>query len=171
MQRSKGLNSGDYRNLRMDYITLDDQKLPYLDVLNKLTDQRMHWTEMVQVAPVYLASFLRQAGINAEFASFFHTGRDELNELLHSRPKVVALTTTLYLSPIIAKEVVKFVREKSPDSFIVVGGPLIDNLAYHLEEADFRIILEDIGADIYVQQKQGEQTLANLLLRLARPEI
>ena len=59
MQRSKGLNSGDYRNLRMDFITLDDQKLPYLDVLNQLTGQRMHWTEMTQVAPVYLASFLQ----------------------------------------------------------------------------------------------------------------
>lgn len=48
----------------------------------------------------------------------------------------------------------------------MVGGPLIDNLAYYLEQADFRVILDDIGADIYVQQKQGEQTLANLLLRL-----
>jgi len=43
---------------------------------------------------------------------------------------------------------------------------LIDNLSYHLEEADFRIILEDIGGDIYVQQKQGEQTLVNLLLKM-----
>ena len=60
----------------------------------------------------------------------------------------------------------KFLREKSPDSDIVVGGPLIDNLAYHLDEADFRIILEDIGGDIYVQQKQGEQTLVNLLLKM-----
>ena len=102
MQRSKGLSSGDYRNLRMDFITLDDQKLPFLDVLNQLTGQRMHWTEMTQVAPVYLASFLRQAGINAEFASFFHSGRDELNELLSQRPTVVAVTTTLYLTPLIA---------------------------------------------------------------------
>jgi len=35
---------------------------------------------------------------------------------------------------------------------------VIDNLSYYLEEADFRVILEDIGADVYVQQKQGEQT-------------
>jgi p-methyltransferase len=166
IQRSKGLTSGDYRNLRMDFITLDDQKLPFLDVLNKLTGQKMHWTEMTQVAPVYLASFLQHLGIKADFCSFYHSHRDELNELLSRRPKVVALTTTLYLTPLIAKEVVKFVRERSPESRIVVGGPLIDNLAYYLEEADFRLILEDIGGDIYVQQKQGEQTLANLLLAL-----
>ncbi len=166
LQRSRGLTSGEYRNLRMDFITLDDQKLPFLNVLNKFTGQRMHWTEMTQVAPVYLASFLSAQGISADFSSFFHSQRDELNELLSQRPKVVALTTTLYLSPMIATEVVKFVREKSPDSFIVVGGPLIDNLSYHLEEADFRIILEEIGGDVYVQQKQGEQTLANLLLRM-----
>jgi radical SAM PhpK family P-methyltransferase len=166
LQRQKGLTSGEYRNLRMDFITLDDRKLPYLDVLNQLTGQRMHWTEMTQVAPVYLASFLRHLGIDAEFSSFFHSKSDELNELISRRPKVVALTTTLYLTPLIAKEVVKLIREKSPDSIIVVGGPLIDNLAYYLEEADFRLVLEEIGGDIYVQQKQGEQTLANLLLSL-----
>ena len=166
IQRSKGLTSGDYRNLRMDFITLDDQKLPFLDVLNKLTGQKLHWTEMTQVAPVYLASFLQHLGIKADFCSFYHSHRDELNELLSRRPKVIALTTTLYLTPLIAKEVVKFVRERSPESRIVVGGPLIDNLSYYLEDADFRLILEDIGGDIYVQQKQGEQTLANLLLAL-----
>ena len=141
----------------MDFITLDDKKLPFLDVLNELTGQRLHWTEMTQVAPVYLASFLRHLGIDAEFSSFFHSKRDELNELLSRRPKVVAVTTTLYLTPLVAKEVVKFIREKSPDSYIVVGGPLIDNLSYHLEEADFRIILEDIGGDIYVQQNKASR--------------
>src|SRR4026209_290244 len=166
LQRSRGLTSGEYRNLRMDFITLDGKKLPFLNVLNELTGQQLHWTEMTQVAPVYLASFLSSHGINAEFSSFFHTKRDELNELLSRRPKVIAVTTTLYLTPLVAKEVVKFLREKSPDSFIVVGGPLIDNLSYHLDEADFRIILEDIGGDVYVQQKQGEQTLVNLLMRL-----
>jgi p-methyltransferase len=166
MQRSKGLTSGDYRNLRMDFITLDGEKLPFLNVLNKLTGQHLHWTEMTQVAPVYLASFLRRSGIAAEFSSFFQSQRSELNDLLSRKPKVVALTTTLYLTPLIAKEVVKFVRERSPQSTIVVGGPLIDNLAYNLEEADFRLVLEEIGADIYVQQKQGEQTLANLLMKL-----
>ena len=166
LQRSRGLQSGEYRNLRMDFITLDDRKLPFLNVLNEQTGQRLHWTEMTQVAPVYLASFLSGLGINAEFSGFHDSKRDELNELLSRRPTVVAVTTTLYLTPLIAKEVVKFIRDRCPDSYIVVGGPLIDNLSYHLDEADFRIILEDIGGDIYVQQKQGEQTLANLLLRL-----
>lgn len=166
MQRSRGVTSGDYRTLRMDFITLDDEKLPFLNVLNKLTGQRLHWTEMPQVAPVYLASFLRRSGINAEFSSFYHSVRSELDDFLSQKPKVVAVTTTLYMTPIIAKEVVKFVRERSPESIIVVGGPLIDNLVYHLAETDFRLILGEIGADIYVQQKQGEQTLANLLLAL-----
>ena len=37
LQRSRGLQSGEYRNLRMDFITLDGKKLPFLDVLNQLT--------------------------------------------------------------------------------------------------------------------------------------
>ncbi|MET0645781.1 MAG: radical SAM protein [Pyrinomonadaceae bacterium] len=164
--RSRGVTSGDYRNLRMDFITLDDKKMPYLDVLNSLTGQQLHWTEMTQVAPVYLTSLLRSMGINADFGSFFATKRGELEDLLASRPLVVAVTTTLYLTPLIAKEVVKYVRERSPESKIVVGGPLIDNLSFHLEEADFRIILEDIGADVYVRQQQGEQTLGKLVQQL-----
>jgi radical SAM PhpK family P-methyltransferase len=164
--RARGTDSGDYRNLRMDFITLDDRKLPYLDVLNHLTGEQMHWTEMTQVAPVYMASFLRGEGIAADFATFFHAKRDELTELLAQKPMVVAVTTTLYLSPLIAKEVVKFVRDHSPESRIVVGGPLVDNLSFHLEEEDFRVVLEDIDADIYVRQQQGEQTLAKLIKRL-----
>jgi p-methyltransferase len=127
LQRSKGLSSGEYRNLRMDFITLDGKKLPFLDVLNQQTGQRMHWTEMTQVAPVYLASFLRHLDIDAELSSFFHSKRAELDELFNRKPKVVAVTTTLYLTPLVAKEVVKFIRERSPESLIVVGGPLIDN--------------------------------------------
>ena len=41
LQRSRGITSGDYRNLRMDFITLDGEKLPFLNVLNKLTGQRL----------------------------------------------------------------------------------------------------------------------------------
>ncbi len=166
LQRAKGLNSGDYRNLRMDFINLDGRKLPYLEVLNHLTGQKLHWTEMTQVAPVYLASFLRHLGIRAEFSSFFQGERDLLKDLLSQQPRVVAVTTTLYLTPLVAKEVVRYIRERSPESRIVVGGPLIDNLSFHLAEEDFRVILEEIGADLYVRQQQGEQTLANLLLRL-----
>ena len=161
--RSKGMNSGDYRNLRMDFITIDDQKLPYLDALNHLTGQHFHWTEMPQVAPVYLTSFLARLGFKAEFGNFFYSKRDELKELLGRKPRVVAITTTLYLSPLVAKEVVGFIRQAYPEACVVVGGPLIDNLSFHLDQTDLRLILEDIGGDVYVRQRQGEQTLANLI--------
>jgi radical SAM PhpK family P-methyltransferase len=169
--RAKGSNSPDYRTLRMDFISLNDRKLPYLDVLNLLTGQQLHWTEMPQVAPVYLTSFLKHLGIRAKFATFFPAKRAELSELLSQKPRVVAITTTLYLTPHVAKEVVKFTREASPESCIVVGGPLMDNLSFFveegsLEEEDHRLLLEEIGADVYVQQRQGEQTLANLIMRL-----
>jgi radical SAM PhpK family P-methyltransferase len=163
MLRSKGVTSGDYRNLRMDYITLDQQRMPYLDVLNHLTGQRWHWTEMPQVAPVYLTSFLARSGINAEYGSFFHSKREELKDMLGRDPLVVAITTTLYLTPLVVTEVVKFVRDINPTVCIVVGGPLIDNLSFHLEQADFRLILEEMGADVYVQQQQGEQSLLGLI--------
>lgn len=161
--KSKGMNSGDYRNLRMDYVTIDGLKLPYLDVLNHLTRQQLHWTEMPQVAPVYLASFLARLGFKAEFGSFFSSKRGELKEMLRRKPKVVAVTTTLYLSPLIVKEVVRFIKQINFDACIVVGGPLIDNMGFHLDQTDFRVILEEMGGDVYVRQRQGEKTLAKLI--------
>ena len=59
----------------MDFITVDGEKLPFLNVLNKLTDQSLHWTEMAQIAPVYLTSFLRQFGIAARFSIFSQCSR------------------------------------------------------------------------------------------------
>jgi radical SAM PhpK family P-methyltransferase len=163
---ARGTASGEYRTLRMDFVTVDGKKRSYLDVLNYLTDQQLHWTEMPQVAPVYLTSFLAGRGIAAEFGSFHPSQRSDLVALLSHSPRVVAITTTLYLSPVVVTAVVEFVREIAHDACIVVGGPFMDNLCFHSDEDDLRLILLEMGADVYVRHKQGENTLANLILNL-----
>ena len=162
MLRSKGTEKGDYRNLRMDYITLDGVKMSYMDVLNHLSGEHFHWTEMPQVAPVYLCSYLLRRGLKAEFASFYKPRKDELDGFLRET-RAVAITTTLYTNPIIAKGVVSYAKEVNPEAHIIIGGPLVDNLHYHLTDGSFRYTLEYIGADTYVLERTGEQTLANLL--------
>ena len=123
MLRSKGTELGDYRNLRMDYITLDGKRMSFMDALNQFLDRDLHWTEMPQVAPVYLCSYLLRRGFKAEFASFFKTQRGELNEYLRSA-RTAAVTTTLYTNPIIAHQVISYIREINPTIHIVMGGPL-----------------------------------------------
>jgi radical SAM PhpK family P-methyltransferase len=160
--RSGGIHSGQYRNLEMDWITLDGQKRSYAETLAYLTGQPLHWTEMPQVACIYLTHFLNARGFNADFCGFFPGHRNELESLIR-RAKTVAVTTTLYLTPIPAMKAIAFIRNLNSDAHIVVGGPLIVNMRDHLRDDDFYYVLDSIGADTYIWERQGEQTLANLL--------
>ena len=163
MLRSKGTELGDYRNLRMDYITINGKKMSFMDALNHFLGSEHHWTEMPQVAPVYLCSYLLRRGFNAEFASFFKAKKDELHEYLRNA-RTAAVTTTLYTNPTVAHLVVSYIREINPDIHIIMGGPLVDNMNFHLNnEASFRYTLEYIGADTYVLERKGEKTLVNIL--------
>jgi radical SAM PhpK family P-methyltransferase len=165
MLRLRGVRSGDYRNLRMDFITLDGRKLPYLEAFNHLAGQLWHWTELPQVAPYYLASFLTRHGLRARAAGFYPGKRADLERAVE-RSGVVALTTTLYLSPLAARAAVADVRAINPGATVVVGGPLVDNLHFHLGESDLAMILSDIGADVYVLERLGERTLTDLVTAL-----
>lgn len=165
MLRSKGTELGDYRNLRMDYITLDGKRMSFMDALNSLLGSEYHWTEMPQVAPVYLCSYLLRRGFKAEFTSFFKGKKEELHDYLR-RARAVAVTTTLYTNPNVANLVVSYIRSIRPDIHIILGGPLVDNLHFHLTDASFRYTLDYIGADTYVLERTGERTLVEILSRL-----
>lgn len=160
--RLRGVHSGAYRNLRMDFVRFDGAARSYLDVLNVATGQALHWTELPQLAPMYLCSFLTRRGYTARAASFYPARRLALEELV-GRARVVAITTTLYLDPLAASQVVARLRAINPDSHLVIGGPLVDNLHFRLDEDDFQWVLTDIGADSYVLERQGEHTLADLV--------
>jgi p-methyltransferase len=60
-------------------------------------------------------------------------------------------------------EMVEFIRQHNPRVKIVVGGPLIANHARHAHGEEFRTALDDMGADIYVIEGQGELTLARIV--------
>jgi p-methyltransferase len=80
----------------------------------------------------------------------------------------VAISTTLYVesSPVI--EIVDFVRRHSPDTLVVVGGPHILTLCSspHLQAQD--VLLQRMGADVFINEAQGEQTFARLLTELRK---
>jgi len=161
--RGRGEASGDYRNLRNDFITLGGERLSYLDVYNRLSGRTLHWTEMLGTAAAVLCSYLARQGVHAIPGKFCVSERAELDALLASGIPVIALTTTLYLDPTIAEEVVAYVRARAPDACIVLGGPLLDNLHHNLEAADLAMVLDDIGADVYVLERQGEKTLVEIV--------
>jgi p-methyltransferase len=60
-------------------------------------------------------------------------------------------------------EIIEFIREHNSKVRIVVGGPLIANHHRNFRGDEFKAALEDIGADIYVVEGQGELTLSQIV--------
>lgn len=168
--RGRGEMSGDYRNLRNDFVTLDGERLSYLDVYNRLGGRTLHWTEMLGTAVAVLCSYLARHGVRAVPGKFCASERAELDVQLASGIPVIALTTTLYLDAVIAEQVVGYVRARAPGACIVMGGPLVENLHHNLAAADLAMVFDDIGADVYVLERQGEKTLVDVVRRAVARE-
>jgi radical SAM PhpK family P-methyltransferase len=190
--RRYGLQSPAYRDLRTSFVTFGDRPMTYLDLLNG-AHERTVWRrenpgrpfvsgDMPHLAAAYLTNFLRRHGSTATYISLFQNEKDRLRALLAGDPLCVAITTTLYVLNFPAAEIVDFVRACNPRVKIVIGGPLVANHSrVHLEQQQplkllpsdespgqsaFLVALEDLGADIYVIEGQGELTLARVVQRL-----
>ncbi|ASW54315.1 PhpK family radical SAM P-methyltransferase [Plantactinospora sp. KBS50] len=163
-----GPGTPEYQIMRSEHLVVDDQAMPWLDAFSRLRNRatgrndRYHVGEVFNLASLYLTSYLRKRGLRAEPVSLFSGERDRLAELLAQRPAVVAITTTFYVNILPVGPIVEYVRELSPTSHIVVGGPLIDNLLLSGLTPTVEDLLYAMGADSYIQESQGELSLAQL---------
>jgi radical SAM PhpK family P-methyltransferase len=167
--------AGAYRDAQINSILLDGQRMSYMDLFNRLRRRTEPDAEELSpfdplgLAGLHLTSFLSRSGIPTALVGEFRKGRARLAEILAEEPLAVAVTTTFYFEPSPMKEIVQFVRERSPRTKIVIGGPYPSQLergAPGLVEPTFK----DIGADVYVIDSQGELTLSRILHALERGE-
>ena len=184
MVSAKGSDTTEYRIFLKDHIKIAGRRLPYLDAVSYFLNEKAtlsrsasqllpsnnsyyHVAEVPNTAAVYLTSNLRKRGFAAEYVSLFGAEKKRLAELAEEgRPRVVAITTTFYLTPFPVIEVIRFLRDLDTQMRIVVGGPLIMNLYQDLNSEALGEILVEIGADIYVADAQGEATLVKILYAL-----
>jgi anaerobic magnesium-protoporphyrin IX monomethyl ester cyclase len=163
-----GPGTPEYQIMRSEHLVIDDKAMPWLDAFSLLRGGaeggggRYHVAEVFNLAALYLTSYLRRHGMRAEPVSLFSGERDRLAALLAERPAVVAITTTFYVNILPVVPVVQFVRQLSPSSHIVVGGPLVDNLCLSGLTGAVQDFFFAMGADSYIQEAQGEQSLAQL---------
>jgi p-methyltransferase len=178
-----GENSEAYRDLRFSFVELGGgRKLDYIGLLNLAAERAerqlghpITWAPLrsfaiPNLAAIYLTQFLRRSGFSSTYVNLFRAEQSRLTELLAGHPLAVAITTTFYLTNEPVREIVKFIRASNPSTQIIVGGPLVANHARSGSADELRIALSDIGADYFVVESQGEQTLAKLLDALARGE-
>jgi radical SAM PhpK family P-methyltransferase len=174
MCRRAGTDSPEFQIFRKEHLTLDGQAMPWIEAFSHMRNSvtgrndRYHPAEVFNLAALYLTSYLRRHGFSAEAVTLFSAQRKEIADLLDRGPAVVAITTTFYVTILPVLPVIKFIREVSPQSHIVVGGPLVGNLCQDGMGPGFQPnqLLQDlltlIGADSYVWESQGEWTLLQL---------
>jgi radical SAM PhpK family P-methyltransferase len=189
--RNYGEDSEAYRDLRYSFVEVGSERLNFIDLLNHVdrlanpaggaaAERRFESGEIPNLAAAYLTNFLRRRHLHARYINLFQREQDQLRALLAQKPLCVAITTTFYVLNFPVTEMVEFIRRHDPDTKIVVGGPLVGNHLRNTKEEGEPLIeidgivrnqrlcaaLEDIGADVYVTDSQGELTLAHLIEEL-----
>jgi radical SAM PhpK family P-methyltransferase len=144
--------------------------------------------DIPNLAAIYLDHFLRKRGYQSVYINLFQHEREDLLRYLARDPLCVAITTTFYVINFPVTEMIRFIRKHNPRTKIIVGGPLVANHARNYQGHDddepplvslrrpkssapalkhlhpeFAAALDDIGADIYVNESQGELTLARIV--------
>lgn len=173
--RQYGEDSEAYRDLQMSFVDLDGRKLTYVDLINhvvrrveredevEVAKAPLRSGEMPNLAAAYLTHFLRRHGRRADYVNLFQDEKDRLREQLEAGVRCVAITTTFYVLNHPVHEMVELIREHAPETKIVVGGPLIANHDRNYRGADLDATLDDLGADLYVVEGQGEASLERIV--------
>jgi radical SAM PhpK family P-methyltransferase len=175
MMRSMGLDHPDYRDLSLNFIEYQGKPYRAMDILDHFHYEgrppgglrKFHNTEVLWMVVMYLGTYLARRGFSFDYVNLFQLQKDELKEKLRAHKYLTALVTTTiynYDTPIL--EVVNFVREHSPETRIVVGGPYVAKRSETMAASDLEALCKYIGADFYVRSREGEQALVRLLQAL-----
>jgi radical SAM PhpK family P-methyltransferase len=174
--RHYGEDSEAYRDLKFSFVNLEDRKLDYTGLLNyarretrtlegghMLPSTEIKSGDIPNLAALYLTNFLRRNGYHARYINLFQDEKEKLVAYLAGNPTCVAITTTFYVVNLPVNEMVEFIRLHNPQVKIIVGGPLIANHARNYQGDALKAALDDMGADIYIIEGQGEATLARVV--------
>lgn len=169
LQEQFAKHGGSYHEVKTNSVLVNGNRETYMDLLNRVLAKKTRnpWSlngfKMPNLGVAYLASFLKKRGFSVELINFFNSGKLELKERLEEGVDSVAITTTYYVDDEPIKQIVKFVRAIDPGVKIIVGGPRIfsicNSMPEHMQDLTFR----GIGADVYINSSEGEQTLAQVI--------
>jgi p-methyltransferase len=168
-------HSGGFRHLLANTVPFRGKRVRYPELLNfglrEATGQSCdyHVGRLPNLGACYLTSFLHKRGLDVALVNFFNHDRESFRQLLASSPRAVALTTTFYFSSAPIAYLVKFIREHSPDTKVIVGGPHIYNICSDYPDPIQNHLFEQMGADIFVFDSQGELTLSRVCAALREP--
>jgi radical SAM PhpK family P-methyltransferase len=173
--RNYGEDTEAYRDLKFSFVNLGGQKTDYMGLMNHAMRRARggagSWGpqdefksgDIPNLGAVYLTNFMRKSGHNTKYVNLFQYEKEKLLACLAEDPCCVAITTTFYVVNLPVNEMVAFIRQHNSKVKIVVGGPLVSNHVKNSSGNALKAALDDMGADIYVIESQGESTLSQIV--------
>lgn len=164
--------SSAYVNVLKNTVKADGQRLLYNELLGTLmtkasgTPHRYNAFEVASLGGCYLTSYLRRRGHDVELVNFFSYDQQQLATVLEEKPLTAAIMTTFYFMPQPVQEIVSFIRARSPETTIVIGGPYVFNICREQAIAAQNRLFAELGAAVCIFDSQGEQTLTRVIRAL-----
>jgi p-methyltransferase len=171
-QKKFSATSAGYSELQTNSVLLGERRLTYMDLLNDVLERRtgapshLSAFRMPSLGVAYLASYLLRRGISAEVVNYFNAEKERFAAMLDESPVSVAITTTYYVDDEPIRDIIRFVREHNESVPIIVGGPRVFNVCSGQKPVVRDLLLKSVGAQIYINDSQGEQTLASVVTAL-----
>lgn len=172
--RKMGMHSGAYRDLNLNFLQYDNKLYTASDMFNLFycsgesqanSPAPLTMGETFSAAIAYLGSYAVRKGFTFDYVNSFREDKEELAEKLSNGNYLgIAIVTTLYVSALPIIEIVNFIRQYNKNATIIVGGPFVSTQFRTQEPEPLAHLLQiTIGADIYINSAQGEETLTNVL--------
>lgn len=169
--KSMGTQSCSYRDFSLNFVDCDGVPKTLGELLTAISrsdptiECNVSFYDTFSATIAYLGSYLHRRGYSIEYIHDFQSEKQRLQDILKHRPPLcVAITSTYYVTPEPLIEVVEYLRECNRQVTIIVGGPFITSKTRALDDPDsIRYLLEEIGADLYVNCSQGEGALVSII--------
>lgn len=172
--RRMGVDSGAYRDFAINTIQARGRHWNPASIFNELCIQNadgpvepIRGVEVFSAAIAYLGTFLHKHGFTFDYVNSFQDEKELLAaKLTTQRIRAVAVITTLYVTAQPIDEIIAFVRSHNEEALILVGGPFVTTAVRNLTPEQMQYVTQSVGADVYVNSSQGEETLVRILRAL-----
>lgn len=164
-----------YRDLGLNYVCKNGKKLTlpmfYNEYFLKDVSKPFHLGNTFSATIAYLGSFLNRHGISFDFVNSFQHEKERLETFLLEKVKIFIITTTLYTSAFPIFEVVDYIKKHNKEALIIVGGPYVSTLVRTQDIDTVEYLFDEIGADFYINNAQGEKALVELILAIKQGKV
>ncbi len=172
MVRSMGIRSGAYHDLNMNFIQYKGHLYTLSELYNlfsyNLDDSKIQKDlclgDTFSACIAYLGTYLYRRNLSFDYINSYQNEKENLIELLKTKSiRVIAITTTLYVSIFPIIEIMSLIKQYNEKTLIVVGGPFVSTNVRTQDEQTLQYLFNQIGADYYINSSQGEKALADLI--------